>query len=146
MNFPEPLRWRWAPRYGLNLVGDNYLHLAVEVGKRRPASTTNLSARSYGTEAQAEPQAGSHPISATPSWMTASTCSGDWRREYSLLLEQSALTEAVPVIQQDWKTPFRVSGIAFSTARSRGDGAVSPVGERWFAEVLERSRRGAEWD
>ncbi len=29
-----------------------------------------------------------------------------------LLLEQSVLAEAVPVIQQDWKVPFRVSGIA----------------------------------
>jgi len=54
----------------------------------------NLSARSYGTAAQAEPEAGSHPISPTPSWTTASTCSGDWRRSTRCLSSFSRRRDA----------------------------------------------------
>ncbi len=45
---------------------------------------------------------------------------GRLAKDYTLLLEQSALTEAVLVIQQDWKAPFRVSGIAPSTFEEPG--------------------------
>jgi len=33
---------------------------------------------------------------------------GRLAKDYCLLLEQSALVEVVPVIQHDWKAPFRV--------------------------------------
>jgi hypothetical protein len=36
---------------------------------------------------------------------------GELAREYTLLLEQAALTDIVPVIQHDWKAPFRVRWI-----------------------------------
>ena len=32
-------------------------------------------------------------------------------RQYALLLEQVALVEVVPVIQYDWKKPFRMAWI-----------------------------------
>ncbi len=54
---------------------------------------------------------------------------GRLAKTYSLLLEQSALVEVVPVIQHDWKAPFRVSWIPASAAtRPPEDGvAVVPV-------------------
>lgn len=77
---------------------------------------------------------------------------GRLAKDYSLLLEQSALVEVVPVIQDDWKAPFRVPWIQTPTSASAPDGdriAVVPVpvtsrtGEQpWFVgEVLQDDER-----
>ncbi len=73
---------------------------------------------------------------------------GRLAQDYSLLLEQSALVEVVPVIQYDWKAPFRVPWIQAPTTASPPDGdgiAVVPVpvtprtGDRpWFVEEVQQ--------
>ena len=73
---------------------------------------------------------------------------GRLAKDYSLLLEQTALVEVVPVIQEDWKAPFRVPWIQAPAPQEplSDDGiAVVPVpvsprtdDQPWFVgEVLQ---------
>jgi len=72
------------------------------------------------------------PMRQLPTYAELDDCIdllGRLAKTYCLLLEQSALVEVVPVIQHDWKAPFRVSWIpAPAEARPPDDGvAVVPV-------------------
>jgi len=52
---------------------------------------------------------------------------GRLAKDYCLLLEQSALVEVVPVIQHDWKAPFRVPWIPTEVDTSPPDDGIAVV-------------------
>ena len=52
---------------------------------------------------------------------------GRLAKAYSLLLEQTALVEVVPVIQEDWKAPFRIPWIEPKTTKRPPADAIRMV-------------------
>src|SRR5262249_43857315 len=87
------------------------------------------------------------PMRRLPTYAELDDCIdvlGRLAKAYSLLLEQSALVEVVPVIQEDWKAPFRVPWIPPKAARPPADRvAVVPVpvaprtgDQPWFVEEV----------
>jgi hypothetical protein len=69
------------------------------------------------------------PMRRLPTYAELDDCIdllGRLAKRYCLLLEQSALVDVVPVIQDDWKAPFHVPWIPAPTApRPPGDGVAA---------------------
>jgi hypothetical protein len=85
-------------------------------------------------------------------------------KDYTLLLEQKGLTDVEPIIQYDWKAPFRVPWIQSPTLAKSGEGnpvAIIPISaaprtanapwfvdevlrdEEWLRDPTEKARRVA---
>lgn len=70
------------------------------------------------------------PMRRLPTYAELDDCIdllGRLAKDYNLLLEQSALVEILPVIQDDWKAPFRVPWIQPPTQSPPDDDCVAVV-------------------